>query len=1250
MPAQTHEGAVGGQLLGAVGSAIGISLTLGQGLGLVLDFIIPGIGSLVGTIIGTLIGDAVGSHPHPAAVDTIDQAGDHYGYNHSQVSASDGGDYSIPDPMARSVDAIVNAYFSAVHGVVLDHFKQTMVGYVTDPDFRYIAGWAPTHRYYSFIHPDDAVHAAALDILQHSEVIGGDLLLKRAHQNSTANVAGPEPDWAGLTTPSEQSGAEQLITLSADLSVAQDYENYLNNREAINALTAANPDSAFTAGWIATFARVNDLKLNHMNASDFLGGLVGYLDSVGKAGLGAAANATVRRGADNSVIVEVKVAGGVEVPGSLSVFADRVTIVSDAGGQTVQFTVDSGVVASGYHFLGAGVTSGDGGNDFWIGAAGVANNFAGSGGHDILVGGAAGDTIGGGGGWDFIDGGAGNDTLAGGDGNDILRGGSGNDGLYGVGGNDTYNFARGDGFDVVLDDYRYMEADGAGYSGAPGAGNPGFHEVHASGGLDSLQFGAGISLSDLVVASDGADLIVGVKDPAHPNTPFGQLTDILTLQRWMDADGKDRIETFRFADGAVLNVAAGMAAFAPYQVPFGATLSGHGVAENAPNGTVVGTVTGFDIATTSLSYSLIDDPYGRFAINAATGVMTVANGALLDYEAARSHTVTVRVADQVGHVFSKPFTINVSNLNERPYDAALSGGGVAENAADGTYVATVTGFDPDAGASLRYSLSWSAGGRFAINPVSGAITVANGALLDYEAARSHTVTVRTTDQAGLYLDTNWSIAVTNVNEAPIDVTLSGSSVAENSPNATYVGKVTGLDPDAGAVLTYSLLDDAGGRFWIYPATGEILVVNPLLIDYETARSYHVTVRIADQYGLSVDKGWTINLTNVNEAPIDATLSGGVVAENSRNGTVVATVTGLDPDAGASLHYALTRDAGGLFAIDASSGVVTVANFALLNYEEAHSHIITVRITDQAGLYLDTNWSLALANVDEAPIVTVSDFNGDGRNDILWRSDSGAIATWNMYDHGYSGLVIGSAPSDWHIAGTGDFNGDGKADILWRSDGGSIGTWNMNDRSHGVAVIGSAPNGWRIAGTGDFNGDHKTDILWRDDSGSVGTWNMTDGAYSSAVIGSAPNSWRIAGTGDFNGDGKTDILWRDDGGSVGTWDMNDHAYSSAVIGAAPSDWHIVGTGDFNGDGRSDILWRSDGGSIGTWDMNDHAYSSAVIGSAPNDWHIAGIGDFNGDHKTDILWRDDNGTVATWDMNDHSHSAVVIATVPNDWHII
>jgi Ca2+-binding RTX toxin-like protein len=250
--------------------------------------------------------------------------------------------------------------------------------------------------------------------------------------------------------------------------------NYLNNREAINALMAANPDSAFTAGWIATFARVNDLGLNHTSPNDFLGGLVGFLDSVHKAGLADASNVSVKFGSGSSMLVEVRVASGVEVPGALSVFADQTNEISDATGKTVQFVFANGLGAVGFQGFGVARTAGDGANDLWFG--GAASIFAGTGGHDILVGGPMNDVIYGGSGWDFVDGGAGSDYLFGQDGNDILRGGPGIDFLFGGVGDDTYVFNRGDGADVVFD----------------------------GGGGDTLQFGPGVSLADIPVLASGA--------------------------------------------------------------------------------------------------------------------------------------------------------------------------------------------------------------------------------------------------------------------------------------------------------------------------------------------------------------------------------------------------------------------------------------------------------------------------------------------------------------------------------------------------------------------------------------------------------------------------------------------------------------------------------------------------------------------------------------------------------------------------
>jgi Ca2+-binding RTX toxin-like protein len=1002
VPAKTHEGAVGGELLGAIG-----------------NLILPGgLGSFIGTILGTLIFNRFGTSPSPGAVDLLDQAGNLYGFREYQ--SSDHGTYDFPDKMAPAADAIINAYLHAVNGVALDHSKQVTIGYIVNPDLLFISG-VPGHTDHSFTNADDAVHAAALDVLQNTEVIGGDLLLKRAHHNSPSNDPQKAPGGGGLPGQPQFSAAEQLVTMSGDLSVAQDYETYLNNREAINALIAANPDSAFTAGWIATFARVQDLKLNQVGASDFLGGLVGYLDSVNKAGLGPeAANASVKPGSGSSIVVEVRVANGVDVPGALSVFADQTNISSDATGQTVQFVFSGGLGGLGgvgFDTRAAGASGGDGGNDLWFGNAGAANNFTGTGGHDILVGGAANDVIHGGGGFDFIDGGAGNDTLFGEDGNDILRGGTGNDNVQGGAGNDTYVFNRGDGADTVYDDYRPLVVPagggggggglGGGIAGGLGGGTP--VPTPTDGGQDTLAFGAGISPSDIRVAGSGNNLIVTVRDPANPAAG-----DAITLQDWTIQF--NRIETFVFADGTTLNVGAALGA---YQVPFGESLSHNSIAENSANGAVVGTVTGYDFdASAILNYALLDSAGGRFAINSSNGAVTVANGLLLDYESGAGYGITVRTADQAGHVFDKSFAIAVTDVYEAPSGATLSGNTVVENSANGTPVGTVAGVDADPHAILSYALTDNAGGRFAINASTGAVTVANGLLLDYESATSHQVTVRITDQAGHAFDKAFTLAVTNFNETPTDERLIGDAVAENSPNGFVVGTVTGIDPDAGTVFKYSLIDDAGGRFSINADAGLLTVADGSRLDYEAANSHRIVVHAEDQGHLSVDRAFTLAVTNVNETPTDERLSGNAIAENSPNGAVVGTVTGIDPDAGTVFKYSLSNDAGGRFSINADTGQLTVADGSRLDYETASAHVIEVHAEDQGHLSVDRAFTIAVIDVPGLVL------NGDGgANTLIGSAENDTINGLGGNDVliGAAGndAIDGGADADAMVGGAGD---------------------------------------------------------------------------------------------------------------------------------------------------------------------------------------------------------------------------------------
>ena len=80
---------------------------------------------------------------------------------------------------------------------------------------------------------------------------------------------------------------------------------------------------------------------------------------------------------------------------------------------------------------------------------------------------------------------------------------------------------------------------------------------------------------------------------------------------------------------------------------------------------------------------------------------------------------------------------------------------------------------------------------------------------------------------------------------------------------------------------------------------------------------------------------------------------------------------------------------------------------------------------------------------------VGDFDGNGRSDILWRHTGGALAIW--LDGGTAGVAYPSYRNDpsvvvdvgWQIQAIGDFNGDGRDDILWRNPFGQTAIWFMS---------------------------------------------------------------------------------------------------------------------------------------------------------------------------------------------------------------
>ena len=102
----------------------------------------------------------------------------------------------------------------------------------------------------------------------------------------------------------------------------------------------------------------------------------------------------------------------------------------------------------------------------------------------------------------------------------------------------------------------------------------------------------------------------------------------------------------------------------------------------------------------------------------------------------------MRATSTDGSTSTESFTVNLSDDTSEAAvgpvaDSDANANSVSESAANGSYVGvTALATDADATDTVSYSLDDDAGGRFAIDPGTGAITVADSSLLDYETDRS----------------------------------------------------------------------------------------------------------------------------------------------------------------------------------------------------------------------------------------------------------------------------------------------------------------------------------------------------------------------------------------------------------------------------------------------------------------------------------------------------------------------------------
>lgn len=298
-------------------------------------------------------------------------------------------------------------------------------------------------------------------------------------------------------------------------------------------------------------------------------------------------------------------------------------------------------------------------------SAGAGNDVLRSaGGKDLLAGGEGNDTLESGAGDDQLIGDAGQDVLRGGAGNDVLAGGKDADRLEGGADNDTYVFNRGGGADRILDyaedwykeKYTYQEQVSyseqynyyqsvqrgsgknaswvnelrTGYRAATRTEDRiGYRDVfgEVDGGIDTLMFGVGITIQDLVLTRSGDNMVVSLRAIDNENTLSA---DSVTVEGW--ADQKNRVENFTFVDGntldfsQIINGQNGMAG----NDTFNGTAEGDFLSGGGGNDTLIGNA-GKDVLVGGSGDDRLDGGADKDLLFAGAGNDTLIGGEADDY-------------------------------------------------------------------------------------------------------------------------------------------------------------------------------------------------------------------------------------------------------------------------------------------------------------------------------------------------------------------------------------------------------------------------------------------------------------------------------------------------------------------------------------------------------------------------------------------------------------------------------------------
>ena len=390
-----------------------------------------------------------------------------------------------------------------------------------------------------------------------------------------------------------------------------------------------------------------------------------------------------------------------------------------------------------------------------------------------------------------------------------------------------------------------------------------------------------------------------------------------------------------------------------------------------------------------ITYSLGSDGADEalFSIDASTGVLTFQSTP--DYENPQDgntdNDYLIEILANDGGVQNNQanqiILLTVKNVDEDPVFTSPNTASIAENST--SVVIDVNANDGDGGptdTNVTYSITTSGeGDLFSVDADNGELTFNSSPdfenPLDADSGNDYEITI-TADDGTNTTDQSITITVTDENDnSPVIIAGQSFSIEENASIATSVGIVEATDEDAGTTFSSWSISEGNSDniFAIDETSGEITVSDDSNLDFETTESYSLTLTVSDGTNISDPETVEININDVNDnAPVITSGQSLNVDEDAANASLVGIVVGADGDSGTTFSNWTIKagNTGNVFAIDGSTGEITVSDNSNLDFESTESYALTLTFSDGTNISDPETVEININDVnDNAPVIT-----------------------------------------------------------------------------------------------------------------------------------------------------------------------------------------------------------------------------------------------------------------------------------------